>query len=191
MDKLEQFKAELVRAAPLVKALKDKGVKTWPALRIAAACMPAIDDLKSTFATIRLVIGDHFTDAEIAALLADHFGMEFLGDKSHTTPLPAMDSELVAKLARTVKELELSVRAENAMTNAGFAHVVDFVMLPEMEMLGLKPHGQRLISRTTIKEIKDVLADMGLSLGMHLDDATIAAARAEIERRNAATASKP
>jgi len=67
-------------------------------------------------------------------------------------------------LYRLVEELDLSVRAQNCLQNAGIKYVGELVQRTEQEMLKTRNFG-----RKSLKEIKDVLADLELSLGMRLD----------------------
>lgn len=68
-------------------------------------------------------------------------------------------------LLRTVDELELSVRSANCLANASIKYIGDLVQKTESEMLKTKNFG-----RKSLKEIKEILAEMGLSLGMKLDN---------------------
>jgi len=67
-------------------------------------------------------------------------------------------------LYRTVDELELSVRSANCLQNANIRYIGELVQKTEAEMLKTKNFG-----RKSLKEIKEILADMGLSLGMKLE----------------------
>ncbi len=67
-------------------------------------------------------------------------------------------------LYRLVEELDLSVRAQNCLQNAGIRYVGELVQRTEQEMLKTRNFG-----RKSLKEIKDVLADLDLTLGMRLD----------------------
>ncbi len=67
-------------------------------------------------------------------------------------------------LYRLVEELDLSVRAQNCLQNAGIKYVGELVQKTEQEMLKTRNFGRR-----SLKEIKDVLADLDLALGMRLD----------------------
>jgi DNA-directed RNA polymerase subunit alpha len=67
-------------------------------------------------------------------------------------------------LYRTVDELELSVRSANCLQNANIRHIGELVQKTEAEMLKTKNFG-----RKSLKEIKEILAEMGLTLGMKLD----------------------
>ncbi len=66
-------------------------------------------------------------------------------------------------LFKTVDELELSVRSANCLQNANIKHIHELVEKTESEMLKTKNFG-----RKSLNEIKEILADMGLSLGMTL-----------------------
>ena len=67
-------------------------------------------------------------------------------------------------LQKSVEELELSVRAQNCLRNAEIKSISDLVQKTETEMLKTKNFG-----RKSLNEIKEVLSDMGLQLGMVLD----------------------
>jgi len=67
-------------------------------------------------------------------------------------------------LYRSVEELELSVRSANCLKNAEILKIYQLVQKTETEMLKTKNFG-----RKSLNEIKEVLAEMGLSLGMKLD----------------------
>ena len=67
-------------------------------------------------------------------------------------------------LFRPVDELELSVRSANCLQNADIKYIGELVQRSEAEMLKTKNFG-----RKSLKEIKEILAEMGLSLGMKLD----------------------
>ncbi|GAB4170676.1 MAG: DNA-directed RNA polymerase subunit alpha [Geothermobacteraceae bacterium] len=68
-------------------------------------------------------------------------------------------------LYRSVEELELSVRSANCLKNANIRLIGDLVQKTEAEMLKTQNFG-----RKSLNEIKDILADMGLSLGMTLEN---------------------
>jgi DNA-directed RNA polymerase subunit alpha len=68
-------------------------------------------------------------------------------------------------LFRSVDELELSVRSANCLQNANIKTIGDLVQKTEGEMLKTKNFG-----RKSLKEIKEILAEMGLSLGMKLEN---------------------
>jgi DNA-directed RNA polymerase subunit alpha len=68
-------------------------------------------------------------------------------------------------LYRSVEELELSVRSANCLKNANIHLIGDLVQRSEAEMLKTQNFG-----RKSLNEIKDILADMGLSLGMALEN---------------------
>lgn len=67
-------------------------------------------------------------------------------------------------LYRLVEELDLSVRAQNCLQNAGIRYVGELVQKSEGDMLKTRNFG-----RKSLKEIKDVLSDLGLSLGMRIE----------------------
>jgi DNA-directed RNA polymerase subunit alpha len=70
-------------------------------------------------------------------------------------------------LYRSVEELELSVRSANCLKNADINKIFQLVSKTEAEMLKTKNFG-----RKSLNEIKEVLSEMGLSLGMKLEGFT-------------------
>jgi DNA-directed RNA polymerase subunit alpha len=68
-------------------------------------------------------------------------------------------------LYRNVDELELSVRSANCLKNADILKIYQLVQKTEPEMLKTKNFG-----RKSLNEIKEVLSEMGLSLGMQLEE---------------------
>src|SRR6266852_4428849 len=80
------------------------------------------------------------------------------------TPVKA-EEKLNENLFRSVDELELSVRSANCLQNANIKTIGDLVQKSEAEMLKTKNFG-----RKSLKEIKEILAEMGLSLGMKLEN---------------------
>jgi DNA-directed RNA polymerase subunit alpha len=69
------------------------------------------------------------------------------------------------KLNKSVDEMELSVRSYNCLKNANIKTIGELVQKTEAEMLKTKNFG-----RKSLNEIKEILAGMGLSLGMKLDN---------------------
>jgi DNA-directed RNA polymerase subunit alpha len=67
-------------------------------------------------------------------------------------------------LFKTVDELELSVRSYNCLKNADIKTIAELVQKTEPEMLKTKNFG-----RKSLNEIKEILARMGLHLGMKID----------------------
>jgi DNA-directed RNA polymerase subunit alpha len=74
------------------------------------------------------------------------------------------ESALYEKLRLPISELELSVRSSNCLREANIKTIVELVKQNEEEMLGLKNFGKK-----SLTEIKELLAVMGLSLGMQVD----------------------
>jgi len=72
-----------------------------------------------------------------------------------------VDEELVEKLKNPVQEFELSVRASNCLESAKIETVEQLVKMTEADLLKIRSFG-----KTSLREIKRKLADMGLSLGM-------------------------
>ena len=74
------------------------------------------------------------------------------------------EEKLNENLFRPVSELELSVRSANCLKHANISLIAELVQKTEAEMLKTKNFG-----RKSLNEIKGILEEMGLSLGMKLD----------------------
>jgi DNA-directed RNA polymerase subunit alpha len=79
-------------------------------------------------------------------------------------PLPQEPTPLNPNLFKSVDELELSVRSANCLQNANIRLIGELVQRTEAEMLKTKNFG-----RKSLNEIKEVLASMGLELGMAIE----------------------
>jgi DNA-directed RNA polymerase subunit alpha len=94
----------------------------------------------------------------------------FINFDEQLEPEPDMKPDKTRKpkfnenLYRNVEELELSVRSANCLKNANIIKIYQLVNKTEAEMLKTKNFG-----RKSLNEIKEVLSEMGLSLGMKLD----------------------
>jgi DNA-directed RNA polymerase subunit alpha len=103
-----------------------------------------------------------------AKLIRDHFTI-FVGlDEAADQPLEGAPDQLSASvnehLDKSVEELELSVRSYNCLKNANIRTLRELVEKSEGDMLKTKNFG-----RKSLNEIKDILATLGLSLGMRID----------------------
>ena len=102
-----------------------------------------------------------------AKLLKDHMSIfinfEELPEAAEDVSEHGMD-KMGEILNRSVEELELSVRSYNCLKNANIQTIGEMVQKTEAEMLRTKNFG-----RKSLNEIKEILANMGLSLGMRVD----------------------
>jgi DNA-directed RNA polymerase subunit alpha len=73
----------------------------------------------------------------------------------------AMDEELAKKLSMPIQELEFSVRAGNCLESTKVETVGQLVKMTDADLLKIRSFG-----KTSLREIKRKLADIGLSLGM-------------------------
>jgi DNA-directed RNA polymerase subunit alpha len=105
--------------------------------------------------------------AYAAKIMKDQLSI-FINFEETEEPIEETVSEEAAKmnenLDKSVDELELSVRSANCLQNANIRYIGELVQKTEAEMLKTKNFG-----RKSLKEIKEILAEMGLSLGMKLD----------------------
>jgi len=118
-----------------------------------------------------------WTDGSVVPEDAVAFAAKIL--KEHMTPFINFEEEpepveeekeekeekLNENLFRSVSELELSVRSSNCLKNANITLIGELVQRTEPEMLKTKNFG-----RKSLNEIKAILEEMGLSLGMKLDN---------------------
>lgn len=99
-----------------------------------------------------------------AKILKDHLSI-FINFDEETEPVQEpvdeTKNDFNKNLLRSVYELELSVRAANCLKNANITTIGDLVQRSESEMLRTKNFG-----RKSLNEIKEILTEMGLSLGM-------------------------
>lgn len=102
--------------------------------------------------------------ATAARLLRDHLSIYINFEDRIEMPVvdtATIDEKQQEYLDRSIDELELSVRSYNCLRNAGIETVRDLVQKTEPELLKTKNFG-----RKSLNEIKELLADMKLSLGM-------------------------
>src|SRR3954447_3268388 len=103
-----------------------------------------------------------------AKLLKDHMNIFINFEEEIETGTSTDDRKPEIKnenLNRSVEELELSVRSYNCLKNANIQTIGELVQKTEAEMLKTKNFG-----RKSLNEIKEILASMGLSLGMKIDE---------------------
>ena len=120
---------------------------------------------------------------EASRILQDHFNL--LTDFPDATPEEEESTrdeahprtELNDNLFRNVDELELSVRASNCLKTANIRTIADLVQKSESELLKTKNFGKK-----SLNEIKTILGEMGLSLGMKLDPEELERLRSQYER---------
>jgi len=115
-----------------------------------------------------------------AGILRDHLAI-FISPEEQGEAAPQVRKEedrreINKNLFRSVNELELSVRAANCLKNANIKTIADLVQKTEMEMLKTKNFGKK-----SLNEIKEILAEMGLGLGMKLDSVPAGEASAKHE----------
>ena len=106
--------------------------------------------------------------AHSAKILKDHLQVFKNFEEEVEVKGPQVDEKklkTVTNLKRSVEELELSVRSYNCLKNENIKTIADLVQKTDQEMLKTRNFG-----RKSLNEIKEILAEMGLSLGMNLDE---------------------
>ncbi|TIV08539.1 MAG: DNA-directed RNA polymerase subunit alpha, partial [Mesorhizobium sp.] len=124
------------------------------------------DKLTMTIDTDGSISGEDAV-AFAARILQDQLGLFVNFDE----PQKEVAAEQVTELAfnpallKKVDELELSVRSANCLKNDNIVYIGDLIQKTEAEMLRTPNFG-----RKSLNEIKEVLAAMGLHLGMEVPD---------------------
>jgi DNA-directed RNA polymerase subunit alpha len=104
----------------------------------------------------------HFDDSQIRTAAPSMIGTA-AGLGGMETAAPTDTNQLNRYLLKKVDELELSVRSANCLKNDNIIYIGDLVQKTEAEMLRTPNFG-----RKSLNEIKEVLASMGLRLGMDI-----------------------
>ena len=106
--------------------------------------------------------------AQAAHILVDQFSL-FVGDglvvEEEKPEIEEPKQKLNENLFRRIEEIELSVRSANCLENADIKYIGELVMRSEAEMLRTKNFG-----RKSLNEIKDILTQMNLGLGMKFEE---------------------
>lgn len=76
-------------------------------------------------------------------------------------PAPTVSEELAAKLAMPIEQLELTVRSSNCLESNNIQTVGQLVKMTEADLLKIRSFG-----KTSLREVRRKLAELGLSLGM-------------------------
>ena len=109
--------------------------------------------------------------AHAAKILKDQLSIFIIfEEEAEEEDLPALPNQIETEklnenLFRSVDELELSVRSANCLKHANIKLIGDLVQKTEAEILATKNFG-----RKSLNEIKEILAEMGLGLGMKLEN---------------------
>jgi DNA-directed RNA polymerase subunit alpha len=118
--------------------------------------------------------------AYAAKILQDQVGI-FVNFQDEPRPEQRDDGPSIPlndHLFRSVDELEFSVRSQNCLQNADIKYIGELVQKSEQEMLKTKNFGHK-----SLNEIKEILREMGLELGMRVEHFPT---REEIEARKRA-----
>jgi DNA-directed RNA polymerase subunit alpha len=109
---------------------------------------------------------------EAAKILRKHLNpfvqyFEMGGDRvsAEASAAASVDEEMIRKLNMPVADLDLSVRASNCLESAKIRTVADLVQKDDNELLAVRSFG-----KTSLREVKRKLEEMGLTLGLKLPD---------------------
>ena len=95
----------------------------------------------------------------------DEVSQQDIEFESESKEISEEQNRLRKLLNMSVNEIELSVRAANCLNNANITTVGELAMKSEQEMLKYRNFGKK-----SLNEIKDKLEQLGLSLGMKIDE---------------------
>ena len=95
----------------------------------------------------------------------DEISQDDIEFESESKEISEEQNRLRKLLNMSVNEIELSVRAANCLNNANITSVGELAMKSEQEMLKYRNFGKK-----SLNEIKDKLEQLGLSLGMKIDE---------------------
>lgn len=153
-----------------------------PVLKVNYSVTPARVGRQTDFDRLNLEI---WTDGTVAPVDAVAYAAKILKDQltifinfeeptEVRAPVVEEAEPLNPNLFRSVDELELSVRSANCLQNANIRYIGELVQRTESEMLKTKNFG-----RKSLNEIKELLASMGLELGIAVDSFPV---RKELDR---------
>ena len=106
--------------------------------------------------------------AHAAKIVKDHMQIFINFDEEPEPVMPQVDEKkqkMLGNMAKCVEELELSVRSYNCLKNANIQTIAELVTKTDGEMLKTRNFG-----RKSLNEIKEILEEMGLHLGMKLEE---------------------
>ncbi|UCD11985.1 MAG: DNA-directed RNA polymerase subunit alpha, partial [Nitrospinaceae bacterium] len=106
--------------------------------------------------------------AYAAKIVKDHMQIFINFDEEPEPVQPQVDEKkqkMLANMAKCVEELELSVRSYNCLKNANIQTIAELVQKTDSEMLKTRNFG-----RKSLNEIKEILEEMGLHLGMKVEE---------------------
>jgi DNA-directed RNA polymerase subunit alpha len=106
--------------------------------------------------------------AHAAKMVKDHMQVFINFDEEPELVQPQVDEKklkMITNLSKSVEELELSVRSYNCLKNANIQTISELVQKGDGEMLKTRNFG-----RKSLNEIKEILEEMGLHLGMKLEE---------------------
>lgn len=105
--------------------------------------------------------------AQAAKNLKDHLQIFINFDEEQEPAVKKINEDklrVASNLRKSVEELELSVRSYNCLKNADIKTIFELVTKSDQEMLKTRNFG-----RKSLNEIKEILTDMGLALGMNVE----------------------
>jgi len=106
--------------------------------------------------------------AHAAKIVKDHMQIFINFDEEPEPVMPQVDEKkqkMLTNLSKCVEELELSVRSYNCLKNANIQTIAELVQKTDGEMLKTRNFG-----RKSLNEIKEILEEMGLHLGLKIEE---------------------
>ncbi|HJP17230.1 MAG TPA: DNA-directed RNA polymerase subunit alpha [Nitrospinota bacterium] len=106
--------------------------------------------------------------AHAAKIMKDHLQIFINFEEEPEQTVPEVDEQkmkTIKALAKSVEELELSVRSYNCLKNANIKTLGELVQKTDTEMLKTRNFG-----RKSLNEIKEIMEEMGLTLGYEISE---------------------
>ena len=139
-----------------------------PVLNVAVHTAPIADDQEQLILDIETngTIDPKNAVGIAATIFADQLN-SFVDIRNSVAPTESASSRpsVDPKLLCAVEDLELTVRSADCLTTEGLKYIGDLVQKTEVELLKTPNLGKK-----SLTEIKDVLAERGLSLGMRIEN---------------------
>ena len=140
---------------------------TYNAYLIVGKKVALVDAVLGSFSEEMISRISEIIDPEkLDYMISNHTEMDHSG--SIPDVLKTMENARLVCTPKAVDELELSVRSANCLKNANIQYIGELIRKSEQEILQTKNFG-----RKSLNEIKVVLEDMGLHLGMDIGEFTL------------------
>jgi DNA-directed RNA polymerase subunit alpha len=113
---------------------------------------------------------------ELKKMNEEMFSTSFFYDEDEKVKTPeeikAEEDALIENLNKSVDELDISVWFQNCLNNANIKYIGELVQKSEDDILQMMKFQTKRDTNDQLKELKELLSDLRLTLGMQLDSWT-------------------